>query len=227
LKRIRSRLTYANVMSSIAVFLVLGGATAFAASHLGKNSVGSKQLKANSVTSSKIKKNAITTAKIKNGAVTGAKIKAASAPFSQATARLRVPGPIAFGSTAPVSIGTYAQPAGEDDQFIAGMEVSFNPACVAPREAVAYFSINPVKPNELSMGDISAIGIVLDETGASLTHKMNFIAYPGLGFKPLTSFAGPATENQTFYMYPLEIECTSGTETGTAANLGVDVIGTK
>ena len=31
MKQIRKRLTYANVMSSIAVFLVLGGATAFAA----------------------------------------------------------------------------------------------------------------------------------------------------------------------------------------------------
>ena len=31
MKPIRKRLTYANVMSSIAVFLVLGGATAFAA----------------------------------------------------------------------------------------------------------------------------------------------------------------------------------------------------
>ncbi|HEU4462320.1 MAG TPA: hypothetical protein VFR75_07000 [Solirubrobacterales bacterium] len=64
-------------MSSIAVFLVLGGATAFAAG-LAKNSVGSKQLKKNAVTSAKIKKNAVTTAKIKNGAVTGAKVNAAT-----------------------------------------------------------------------------------------------------------------------------------------------------
>lgn len=61
-------------MSSIAVFLVLGGATAFAATQLGKNSVGSKQLKSNAVTTAKIKKNAVTGAKIKNGAVTAAKI---------------------------------------------------------------------------------------------------------------------------------------------------------
>jgi hypothetical protein len=60
-------------MSSIAVFLVLGGATALAAG-LAKNSVGSKQLKKNAVTTAKIKKNAVTTPKIKNGAVTGAKI---------------------------------------------------------------------------------------------------------------------------------------------------------
>jgi hypothetical protein len=62
-------------MSSIAAFLVLGGATALAAG-LAKNSVGSKQLKKNAVTSAKIKKNAVTTAKIKNGAVTGAKVNA-------------------------------------------------------------------------------------------------------------------------------------------------------
>lgn len=73
MKQIRKRLTYANVMSSIAVFLVLGGATALAAG-LAKNSVGSKQLKKNAVTSAKIKNNAVTSAKIKNGAITGAKV---------------------------------------------------------------------------------------------------------------------------------------------------------
>jgi hypothetical protein len=72
-KQLRKRLTYANVMSSIAVFLVLGG-TAFAATQLGKNSVGTKQLKKNAVTAAKIKKNAVTTAKIKNDAATGAKV---------------------------------------------------------------------------------------------------------------------------------------------------------
>jgi hypothetical protein len=74
LKQLRQRLTYANVMSSIAVFLILGGATAFAAVQLGKNSVGSKQLKKNAVTAAKIKKSAVTTAKIKDGAVTGGKL---------------------------------------------------------------------------------------------------------------------------------------------------------
>jgi hypothetical protein len=61
-------------MSSIAIFLVLGGATALAAG-LAKNSVGSKQLKKNAVTAAKIKKNAVTAAKIKSNAITTAKIK--------------------------------------------------------------------------------------------------------------------------------------------------------
>jgi hypothetical protein len=60
-------------MSSIAVFLVLGGGAAYAAKKIGSN-----EIKANSITTGKIKKNAITTAKLKNGAVTGSKVKLAS-----------------------------------------------------------------------------------------------------------------------------------------------------
>lgn len=74
MKQIRERLTYANVMSTIAVFLLLGGATAFAAGQLGPNTVGTKQLKGNAVTTGKIKKEAVAEGKIKNGAVTAAKI---------------------------------------------------------------------------------------------------------------------------------------------------------
>lgn len=69
MKQLRNRLTYANVMSSLAVFLVLGGATAFAATKIGAN-----QLKANSVKTGKIVKEAVTTSKIKNNAVNTAKI---------------------------------------------------------------------------------------------------------------------------------------------------------
>src|SRR5262245_35389803 len=76
MKQLRKRLTYANVMSSIAVFLLIGGATAFAA--LGKNTVGTKQLKKNAVSTAKIKNGAVTTSKLKNGAITGAKVNLAS-----------------------------------------------------------------------------------------------------------------------------------------------------
>lgn len=56
MKSVRRRLTYANVMSSIAVFLVVAGGTAFAASQLEKESVGTKQLAKEAVNLSKIKK---------------------------------------------------------------------------------------------------------------------------------------------------------------------------
>ena len=70
----RERLTYANVMSTISVFLVVSGGAAYAAGHLGKNAVGTKQLKKNSVTTAKIKKQAVTAAKVKNGTLTGNQI---------------------------------------------------------------------------------------------------------------------------------------------------------
>lgn len=95
MKRIRPHLTYANVMSTIAVFLVLGGATAFAVSKaLPKKSVGAKQLKPGAVTYSKIGRNAVRTLKIKDDAVTGDKLNEATLGTvpSAATAE----GPVAF-----------------------------------------------------------------------------------------------------------------------------------
>lgn len=65
---IRRRLSYANVMSTIAVVLALGGATAVAATSLSKNSVGPKQLK----------KNAVTGPKVKDGSLSGADIDTSS-----------------------------------------------------------------------------------------------------------------------------------------------------
>src|SRR3954462_14082848 len=71
---IRKRLTYANVMSTLAVFLVLGGGAALAATQLGKNTVGTKQLKKNAVTAAKIKNGAINGAKVADGSLTGADV---------------------------------------------------------------------------------------------------------------------------------------------------------
>lgn len=69
MKQIRRHLTYANVMSSIAVFLILGGATAFAATKIGAN-----EIKANSIKTGKIVKEAVTAGKLKKGAVTESRI---------------------------------------------------------------------------------------------------------------------------------------------------------
>lgn len=70
MKQIRNRLTYANVMSSLAVFLILGGATAFAA----VKKIGANEIKANSIKTGKIVKEAVTEGKIKNLAVTEGKL---------------------------------------------------------------------------------------------------------------------------------------------------------
>jgi hypothetical protein len=65
--RLRGKLTFANVVSFLALFVALSG-FAVAATQLKKNSVGTKQ----------IKNSAVTAAKIKNGTITGSKINLSS-----------------------------------------------------------------------------------------------------------------------------------------------------
>lgn len=55
----RPKLSYANIVATLALFIALGGG-AYAASQLPKNSVGSKQLKNNSVTGAKVRDGSIT-----------------------------------------------------------------------------------------------------------------------------------------------------------------------
>jgi hypothetical protein len=66
--RIRSRLTFGNVMSVIALFIALGG-TGYAAITLPKNSVGAGQIKTNGVGGPEIRKNAVRSGEVKNGAL--------------------------------------------------------------------------------------------------------------------------------------------------------------
>lgn len=69
---VRQRITYSNVIATMALFIALGGVAV--AAGLPKNSVGPKQLKRGAVTAAKIRKQAVTTAKLANGAVTIGKL---------------------------------------------------------------------------------------------------------------------------------------------------------
>ena len=69
---VRKRLTYSNLIASLALFAALGGVAV--AAGLPKNSVGPKQIKRGAVTAAKIRKQAVTSAKLANGAVTIGKL---------------------------------------------------------------------------------------------------------------------------------------------------------
>jgi hypothetical protein len=75
--RFRQHLTYANVVSSLCLFVLLGGG-AYAATSLRRNSVGSAQLRNGSVTNPKLARNAVTGAKVKDGSLTGADVAAST-----------------------------------------------------------------------------------------------------------------------------------------------------
>ena len=70
---IRRRVTLANVVSFLALFVALSAAS-YAAIALPANSVGTKQIKAKAVKAAKLAANAVSTPKIKSHAVDGSKI---------------------------------------------------------------------------------------------------------------------------------------------------------
>ena len=61
--RRRPTLSFANVVSVLALFVALGG-SAYAATQIPRNSVGTKQLKNRSITAAKIRNGAVTAAKL-------------------------------------------------------------------------------------------------------------------------------------------------------------------
>jgi hypothetical protein len=95
LNSICNRLTFANVVSVIALFVALGGTTL--AASIAANSVGTKQLK----------DQAVTTSKIKDGAVTGAKVNTSTlgtVPSANTanTANAVAPGAVHGAALAPI-----------------------------------------------------------------------------------------------------------------------------
>ena len=112
----KQRLTFANVMSFFAVFVVLGGG-AFAANEfakLKKNSVGTKQIKNNAVKGAKVKDNSLTGSDI--DASTLGKVPTASTADNSSTAanstQLGGEGPAAFKDAAASAYDTLCDPAG-------------------------------------------------------------------------------------------------------------------
>jgi hypothetical protein len=71
---IRARLTYANLTSTIALFIALGMGSAYAASQLAPKSVGAKQLRPGAVTADKLRKSSVTAPKIEALAIKQGKI---------------------------------------------------------------------------------------------------------------------------------------------------------
>ncbi len=101
----RRHLTFANVMSVIAVFIALGGAS-YAAINLPKNSVGTKQLKNKSVGTKQLKANAVNSKRVRD--------------FSLRANDFR-PGQLPSGPTGPIGLpGEDGQPGATGPQGAIG-----------------------------------------------------------------------------------------------------------
>ena len=69
MKRLATHLTYANVVSTLCLFVLLGGG-AWAATKIAKNSVGSKQIKDGQVKSRDVKDDSLTGADVNESKLT-------------------------------------------------------------------------------------------------------------------------------------------------------------
>jgi hypothetical protein len=74
--KLRPRLSYASVVSTIAIVIAVGGGTVYAAAQLGKNDVRSRNLAPGAVKASDLGKNAVTSPKVRNRTVRAADIAA-------------------------------------------------------------------------------------------------------------------------------------------------------
>jgi hypothetical protein len=139
MRLVRKRLTYANVMSSLALFLIVAGGSAFAAAKLGKNTVGTKQLKNNAVTSAKIKKGAVTAAKIGAGAVGAGALASGSVGA----------GALANGAVGSDKLGSNS---------VTGDKIAAN-AVDGAKIAANAVTGDKVAPGSISGGDINAASV--------------------------------------------------------------------
>jgi len=115
MRALRKRLTYANLMSSIAVFLILGGATAVAAKKIGSNeikgnSITTGKVKREAITRAKIKKAAINTSKLANNSVTTSKIADDTVSTDKIVNEAVTTGKIANGAVSTAKLSADAQP---------------------------------------------------------------------------------------------------------------------
>ena len=77
LVKLRARLSYANVVATLALFVALGG-TSYAATQLARNSVGSSQIRSKAVGSSELRSRAVTSSKIRSRAVPARKLSSSA-----------------------------------------------------------------------------------------------------------------------------------------------------
>jgi hypothetical protein len=142
----KPRLSYANVVSTLALFIALGGAGAYAATKLPNRSVGEPQLRPGAVTAEKIRTNAVTAPKIKASAVKQGKIANGSITAAKMTANSIETGSLLNGSVSNEKIANDA---------VTGEKVAENTLGQVPSAAKADFAPNAESANPLAFAHVT------------------------------------------------------------------------
>jgi len=160
LTAVRQRLSYSNVIATMALFIALGGVAV--AAGLPKNSVGPKQIKRGAVTAAKIRKQAVTAAKLAPQSVINGKLAANSVG----------PGNIGNGAVTTAKIGKAAVIAESIKNSVITTNKLNNEAVTAPKlgkEAVTTAKLDneAVTSAKLGKGSVTAAKLS-DEIGPLL-----------------------------------------------------------
>ncbi len=127
---IRSHLSFANLVSLIALFVALGGTT-YAAVTLPKNSVGARQIKKNGVRAAEINRNAVGASELRSNAVASGDIADNGVGGADLADNSVGAGELADNSVGAGEIGDAAVGSGEILNGSVGVG-DLNPAAVGP-----------------------------------------------------------------------------------------------
>jgi hypothetical protein len=151
---VRGRLSYANVVATIALFVALAGG-AYAASQLPKNSVGTKQLKRNAVVSSKVKNGSLQAADFAKGQLPPGPQGLRGLTGSQGPAGERGPAgpPGAVRAYALVEAGTSPKLVPSRTKgFVSVSHVRIGTYCVTPESGINADQTAPIVAPEWNTG---------------------------------------------------------------------------
>jgi len=142
----KRKLSYANVVSTLALFVALTGASAYAANQLAAKSVGEAQLRPGAVTADKIRKNAVTAPKIKEGAIKQGKIAGGSITAAKMTLNSVTSGSLAANSVTNEKIAPDA---------VTGEKVVESTFSQVPSATRADFAANAESANPIAFAHVN------------------------------------------------------------------------
>jgi len=151
MSNLRRHLSYANVVSTLALCFAIGGAGALAASQLAPKSVGERQLRPGAVTAKKLRKNAVTAPKIKPLAVKEGKLSDGAVVAQK----------LANGAVTTPKLGTDAVTREKiADDAVSGGKVDESSLAQVPAAARADFANEAATANPAAFAAVSQEGDV-------------------------------------------------------------------
>jgi hypothetical protein len=198
--KLRRHLTYANVISTVCLFLVLGGGAAFAATKLAKSSVGTEQLQGEAVTKGKLAPDSVNSKKVVNGSLTGEDIASST-----------------LGKVPSASNAEHA-----DSATTAGSANSASTATNASHATSADTAANAEKLDGHTPEELGAILIATPTSAQQISGEMYFSISGTLGFTHEFERAAVILPSHRFRATDLAVRLES--EGSVTVNAGVSLV---